>query len=333
MAKSGRLTPLVSLTLLFLISCSNLPRYSRHDLGRQIESICQKEFNLKVVVRESGDTVWIYAPLEFTDEKGQWRISASGQWEDDIRDALLNITQVIRNVMLELESPPSFYCFVASNIKSRGMDLYSVVFLPDELRELIEREMLEFTLGEERKSTVSMRILTPQTLGDASGEHIQAYDIPIEEFVLLLIAQDIIDFHGTKVSPPGFILDGLDVGFSPESIILDLTLQAEGKGSIGAYAEAIEQRVKKICNNYTAFLGPIAVTIQENTYGIRRDFSLTGNLAQSMAKSSSSQAPEYRLLGLQKANFYTQRAEAYYHDAQYPQARALFEKALAAQPT
>lgn len=180
MAKNVLKISLISFVLVFLSSCTVPATYSRKNIQESIKNICKNEFNIDAKVRFSGETIWVYAPLDQL-------IDEDNQWNEEVQNTRVKIFHTLGRVFLSMNNPPKFYCLLASDIKEVGLDTYTIGYIPD---------MIKFDLGfissEERdKRVVFIFFLNPSALGDASGEHVQEYDIPIGEFIAYLVRQNI----------------------------------------------------------------------------------------------------------------------------------------------
>ncbi len=180
MAKNVPKTLLISLILIFLSSCTIPATHSRKNIQKSIRDICKDEFNVLVRPRLSGETIWVYAPLEEL-------ITEDGQWSEDVQNVWVKILLTLGRVFLSMEDRPKFYCILASSIKEIGFDAYTIGYIPD---------MVKFNLGfisheERNRRTVFVSFSNPNAAGDFYGAHMQEYDIPLGEFIASLVAQDL----------------------------------------------------------------------------------------------------------------------------------------------
>lgn len=172
MVKNVLKTPLsLSLLLLFILSCSIPPTYSRANIEKAIKTICKDELAIDVVTALAGETVWIYAPFKKL-------ITEGGQWDQETLEDRRKIFFVLGRVFLSLDNPPKFYCLLASGISGVGVDTYTIGYVS---------ELIKFQQGLISSQDYGRRIAfksfpNPQALGDTQGKHMQAYDIQPAEF-------------------------------------------------------------------------------------------------------------------------------------------------------
>jgi len=171
---------LISFILIFLLSCTISPTYSRKDIQKAIRNICKDEFNIDVKVRSSGETLWVYAPFEKL-------VTEDGQWNEKAQSSRVNIFLTLGRVFLSMDNPPKFYCLLASNIKGIGRDTYTIGYIPD---------MIKFNLGfislkERDERVVFLFFPNPSAIDDTEGNHIQEYDISTGEFIAYLVRQNL----------------------------------------------------------------------------------------------------------------------------------------------
>jgi len=195
MAKNVPKALLISLILIFLSSCTIPATHSRKNIQKSIRDICKDEFNILVRPRLSGETIWVYLPLEEL-------ITEDGQWSEKLQDALAKILLTLGRVFLSMEDRPKFYCILASSIKEIGFDAYTIGYIPD---------MVKFNLGfishaERNRRTVFISFSNPNAVGDFYGAHMQEYDISLGEFIASLVAQDLKKKFDTSVLNKNFQL-------------------------------------------------------------------------------------------------------------------------------
>jgi hypothetical protein len=178
MVKNVLLTALFSILILLYCSCSVSPTYSRKDIESVITKICKEEFNIEVKVWEKGDTIWIYAPFDKI-------LGEDNQLDKKVSEGMRRIFLSLRRVILSMDTPPKFYAFVVSDIKTIGADLYYIDFIPD----MIKFNMEFISINEMQEREVFFNSLNPQALGDKEGKHISTYEITMGEFIAYLIKQ------------------------------------------------------------------------------------------------------------------------------------------------
>ncbi len=162
---------LLSLPILFLLSCSTPATYSRKNIEKAIKIICRDEFGIEVKVSLAGETIWIYAPFKKL-------ITEDGQWNQEALEDRRKIFLALGRIFLSMDNLPKFYCLLASDISGVGIDTYTIGYVSD---------LIKFAQGLISSKDYSQRIAfksfpNPEALADTQGKHMQAYDIQPDEF-------------------------------------------------------------------------------------------------------------------------------------------------------
>lgn len=163
-----------------LISCSTSPTYLRENIVTIIKDICEKEFSLAVQVWNETDTIWIYIPFEKI-------LNDQNQLDEKVSNDIRKIYMTLRRTILSMDSPPKFYCFVISDIKSLGVDLYYIGFIPD----LIRVNLGLSSYKEWQDHEFFHYFINPMALEDKEGKHVSKYNIEMGEFIAYLIKQKV----------------------------------------------------------------------------------------------------------------------------------------------
>ena len=172
MVKNVLKTPLLlSLLLLFFLSCSIPSTHSRANIEEAIKTICKDELAIDVVTALVGETVWIYAPFKKL-------ITEDGQWNQGYLEDRRKIFFALGRVFLSMDKAPKFYCLLVSDISGVGIDAYTIGYVSD---------LIKFQQGFISSKDYGERIAfksfpNPEALGDTQGKHMQAYDIQPAEF-------------------------------------------------------------------------------------------------------------------------------------------------------
>lgn len=226
--------------IFFLLACGeSRPTYSRKDIEKTIKNLCKKEFNIEVKVTETGDTIWVYAPMQnLANEKGDWNEKIS----KDIDRIYLSLTRVI----LSLDKRPQFYCFVVSDIKA-GFDIYYIWFI----RDLVMAVHEYISRGEFQERRAVIYYLNPQALGDKEGKHVYMYDISVGEFIAALIKQNLEKKFTAPEVKDNFTINELKSDYSEDKLTVrfDISAKKQTEG-LGAVSEEIEKSVKKFLKIY-----------------------------------------------------------------------------------
>lgn len=169
----------------FFCACSKIePTFKREDIKEEIKKICIEEFSMdNVVVNESGDTLFIYAPFERV-------LNDSWEWREDIIDKSRQLFLSISRVILSTDNPPEFYVVIISDIGNLGADFVQVGYIDD-----LRKFYLAFISNEEFQGRVLVKSYpNPYALGDVEGKHLTYIDIGFEEFFAELVAQYVLRF-------------------------------------------------------------------------------------------------------------------------------------------
>ncbi|MDD5070321.1 MAG: tetratricopeptide repeat protein [Candidatus Omnitrophica bacterium] len=197
----------VGIFLLLVIGCSIPPSYTTQEIEKVIKSITKTEFNLDVEVTAKGDTIWIYAPLELINEKGEWFIDTEGKINEKISEQQRQIHQAIIRAFLNIDTPPKFYCFIMSETKKIGIDIYNIQFIPD----AIKVQMGMISMGENSQRSIIFFNYSPKALNDLTGKHIKKYDIPMSEYISLVIEQNIIQTFSQPETAQNYKINNIDI--------------------------------------------------------------------------------------------------------------------------
>jgi len=155
------------------------------EIAHQIEKICQEEYNLKVITKSSSNTLWIYAPLPRIIHK-DFGIDKEKFLDEEMVDKLRNILITVGRVFLSAENPPEFYSLVASDI-NLGIDYTLIGNTLD-----IKKSYAGFIPWTEANRRYVIKVeLNLKALGDQTGEHLDPYDIKMEDFLTQQITQRI----------------------------------------------------------------------------------------------------------------------------------------------
>ncbi|MCF7886934.1 MAG: hypothetical protein K9L71_00780 [Candidatus Omnitrophica bacterium] len=178
MAKKDLKIVLVSLLLFLLPACKITPTYSQKNIEQIIEKLCEKEFNLEAKAWLVEKTLWVYVPFGKI-------LDTTGQPRDSFSKNTRRIFLALQRTFLNMNNPPKFYCFVLSDIKDKGIDVYRI----GSVRDLIKLRMNLISLEEFNQRMVFLSFENKEALGDNEGSHIVRYNISIGDFIGYLIRQ------------------------------------------------------------------------------------------------------------------------------------------------
>jgi hypothetical protein len=227
--------------IIFSISCSiTPPTYSRKDIDTAIKNLCQKEFNIKVNVWETGDTIWVYCPFENIFDK-------NGKINNDVSEKVRKIFLSFRRVILSMDKRPEFYCFVESDTKV-GADIYYVWNIMD----LVMLETNYISLGQFEERAASFYSSSQEAKTDTEGKHIPKYDITLPEFISYLIRQNIERYFASDKNKDNFKINEMRAKYASGrldiSFNIAVTKPKEGLTNPFNEAEIIAKKFLKIYN-------------------------------------------------------------------------------------
>ncbi|MFH1354878.1 MAG: hypothetical protein ABIH19_01850 [Candidatus Omnitrophota bacterium] len=159
--------------------------YKEEDILPAVKKICKEEFDLDVVTKRSANTLWIYTPLDKLLHK-DYGIVEGKIFDEKISHELNNVLNSIGRVLLSAENNLEFYVMVASDIKA-GLDYTIAGSVLDTKKSYAG--IIPWT--EINRRYVIGFAENPKAIDDLTGEHIQAFDIKFEDFLVALISQRI----------------------------------------------------------------------------------------------------------------------------------------------
>jgi hypothetical protein len=178
---------LVSLSTLLLSGCSCPlePTYKEKDITLNIKKICKEEYNLDITTQKTGNTLWVYAPVDQILHKDYGK-DQSKIFDEKMVDKLRNILITIGRVLISTDNPPQFFALLVSDI-NLGIDYTIIGNILD-----IKKSYAGFIPEEESNRRYVVRFsVSPESIGDKTGFHFIPYDITFTEFLKEQIAQRI----------------------------------------------------------------------------------------------------------------------------------------------
>lgn len=175
-------------SLIFIFGCLSPlePTYKEKEIPYHIKKICQEEYNLDVITKTSGNTLWIYAPLPRIMHK-DFQVNKEVALDEEMVNKLRNILTTIGRVIVNADKVPEFYALVVSDITDIGLDYVLIGYVTD-----IKKSYARFIpWTETNRRYVIQLISNPGALGDTKGEHIVASDIDLRDFLAVQISQRI----------------------------------------------------------------------------------------------------------------------------------------------
>jgi hypothetical protein len=210
-----KLIPLI----FFLSACSSstAPSFLKEDIPGAVKDICKKEYQLDVVTRLVGRTLWVYMPLEnivtksnkpekyierffVEDQKNGFngrvlRINyfikpvpeqekqQEMSLDKSVNTKIFNVLQVIRRVLFSMDNKengdnPVFFCIVTADI-ANGFELRQIFHFLD-----LKKISYGFISQTEYQHRIVQNTgVSAQIIGDKEGKHVDYKDISLEEFL------------------------------------------------------------------------------------------------------------------------------------------------------
>lgn len=212
------------LTALLLSSCSvnSSAPYTLETISEHLVKICRDTYKIDAVSKLSGQTLWVYLPLEeslFIDAKApqeythkfdikslegslnyetlsfsyhileipETKDSQNKTFNPDVADKINKVLRTARRVIFNLtrqKYEPRFFVMIATDIKT-GIEFLNTVYVED-LRK-VSYEMISWTEYQHR-SVEDIGVSFP-AIGDKTGKHILMRDIDFKDFLLEQIKQ------------------------------------------------------------------------------------------------------------------------------------------------
>ncbi|MFA4933572.1 MAG: hypothetical protein WC574_03990 [Candidatus Omnitrophota bacterium] len=204
--------------VLFLSACSSStsPSFLKEDIAQAVKDISKKEYNLDIVTRLVGNTLWAYMPLEdiltkpakpekyierflleerenslqekilkvsylirptVENEKHQ-EMEINKASREKIFNLLRVISRVLMSTKLSKEEKPVFFCIVTADIKN-GIEIKQTFHLLDFKK--LSYNIISQTEYQHR--IVQDTGVSLQVVGDKEGSHLNYYEITLEEFI------------------------------------------------------------------------------------------------------------------------------------------------------
>jgi len=207
--------------LIFGCSLSTAPSYIKEDIDKAIQDICKNEYNIDVKVKLTGQTLWIYLPVEdmfaksdkpqkylerfsIEDNKVEFKGGTlkleyiiknvpekenfqEYKFNKIVLDKINNVWKALRRVLFSLkrskeENEPKFFCLVTADIKN-GFETREIFYYLDLKK--VSYEFISWTEYQHR--VIEASDMSPEIIGDRDGLHLNYRDITLEEFVALQI--------------------------------------------------------------------------------------------------------------------------------------------------
>ena len=213
--------------LIFLIpGCSAAPgpSYTIKNLSASLSEICKNEYNIPIVSKLQGQTLWVYIPLEEelfieTDKPEEYskkfevksidgslsggsinlgydiqeipeaKESQNKKFNPQAMDKINKILRSLRRVVFSLRHDkyePKFFIIVAADIKN-GIELIEITYI-DDLKKAFYGII---SWSEYQQRSLQDIKVSLEAIGDFKGRHLKFQDIDFREFLVEQIRQRI----------------------------------------------------------------------------------------------------------------------------------------------
>ncbi|MBU1113093.1 MAG: tetratricopeptide repeat protein, partial [Candidatus Omnitrophica bacterium] len=211
-----------------------------------------------------------------------------GRLDEDLFETTRKISESINRALLNIESLPTFYCFIKSDILRTGgvdllrLDSYDLVFIPDQIR----LQIISWALGipvstkelSERVVTVQIPSIDSEILKDIEGNYIHKYDIPLTEFILLLIQQNIIRTFLSAEHKDDYEFNDLTMGYASGTLNIGFNIKFKKfKENLSIPLEKIEEITRKVIGIYSSFVNIPRVVINDTFNDKTRTITFASN--------------------------------------------------------
>lgn len=327
MANYVRKKLLVKLFLFFFISSCAIPStYLRKDIIATIRNICKNEFNIEVNVWDIGETIWVYSPSKLFKESGQWNIM-NNRWDEEVSGQQRKIYTTLQRVLLSIDKPPKFFCFIMSDIDNLGVDWYEIVFIPDIVKYYLDQQAIGYVSSTEiNKRIVSFYRRVPQALGDKEGHHIKKYDLKMEDFIALLVKQNMeSEFFYQGERKNNFSINQLDVFYVQGKLNVTFDIMVKKyQEDLPKPLDKAEEIINRLLSIYSEFHGITEVSIRDNFNKKTKELKFSSH----NQKIIIDELDKNSLVRAQRIDFYVKKGDEYYYDKKYSEAMENYQKAL-----
>lgn len=328
MVKNALKKSLVSLLCLSLISCAIPSGYSRQEIAAIIKETYKKEFGLDVSAWMADDTLWLYAPLKLFDKDGQPLGQGTTQLDQELNDNQRRIISTLTRIFLNMDKPPHFYVVVIADTGGSGLDHYIISFVPDR----IKFDRLSISRGDYLSRIVHFYIFDPRGLLKAKGEHLNLYDLGIQEFIALLIEKDINLEFLSEEAKEVFVFNSLEIDYNAEGFTVAYDIQANPPRRSPEILEKIERIIEKIFESYRGFITAGGVTITDKANKKIRELSFPLSDEPDLTLGGNEETVDTSLIDLQRLSSYYFRGREHQTKGDLIKAKESYLKVLEIMP-
>ncbi|MFH0876904.1 MAG: hypothetical protein V1863_01590 [Candidatus Omnitrophota bacterium] len=151
--------------------------YPARTLTQQLTKLIKEEEKISATVHISGQTLWIYVPLEnLVDEKNM-------TWDTAGLEKINQVMGIVHRVILSTDAKLNFLALVGADVKKYGLEITAIEYIPDVKEAILEK----FSRGEFFRRSVKDVDFNPNAVNDVLGESKRFYNISFEQFLSLQI--------------------------------------------------------------------------------------------------------------------------------------------------
>ena len=159
--------------------------YKEKDIPYVIKKICKEEYSLNVTTQRTGNTLWIYAPLDKI-LNAEYGVKEDKIFDEEMSEKLRRILTTIGRVLISSDNTPEFYVLVTSDINI-GLD-HTIIGNTEDMKKSYGG-FLPWTEAN-RRYVIGFKV-APEAIGDTQGTHLKFFDIKLGDFLAEEIAQRI----------------------------------------------------------------------------------------------------------------------------------------------
>jgi hypothetical protein len=189
----------------------------KEDIPRAVKDICKKEYQLNIITKLTGRTLWVYMPLEnivvkspypekyterflVEDKRNQFNEKVlkinymikpvpetekqqEMSLDKSVNTKIFNVLQVIRRVLFSMDNRqgkdnPIFFCIVTADI-ANGFELKQIFHCLD-----LKKISYGFISQTEYQHRIVQETeVSSQIIGDKEGQHLIYHDVTLEDFL------------------------------------------------------------------------------------------------------------------------------------------------------
>lgn len=211
---------LVFLFLLFSSGCDSpiKPTYKEEDIPFLVKKICKEEYKLDVITKRSATTLWIYAPLPKILHK-EYGVKEDKIFDEEVMEKMRNILTTVGRVLISSDNAPEFFALLASDINI-GLD-YTIIGSALDIKKSYAG-FIPWT--EANRRYVTRAKINPDAVNDTTGNHLEAQEIYLPDFLTEQIAGRISGYFQEEALKGSFKVEKTDGIFKDDKFIFEYSI-------------------------------------------------------------------------------------------------------------